>query len=122
MTKENLIEAHEGRGEKHHDQDSDNEPMNNISLVTDLTEKGPKINEKWAGMINKQWDSDITPVSMKTVLDKYKTPENCDSLKTIRMDGEVWKNLNKYQRKNDLRYAAAQRTLIQSASAAIKLT
>ena len=58
---------------------------------------------------------------MKELFRKYNPPRNCDSLKFPKTDGAVWKALNQYKKKNDLKFIWIQKSLVKAASATLNL-
>ena len=49
------------------------------------------VNEKWASIINNNWNGQKSGEKMKELFRKYNPPRNCDSLKFPKTDGAVWK-------------------------------
>ena len=79
------------------------------------------VNEKWASIINNNWNSQKSGEKMKELFRKYNPPRNCDSLKFPKTDGAVWKALNKYKKKSDLKFIWIQKSLVKAASATLNL-
>ena len=58
---------------------------------------------------------------MKEVFKKYNPPRNCGSLKFPKTEEAVWKELNNYKKKSDLKFIWIQKSLVKAASATLNL-
>ena len=58
---------------------------------------------------------------MKPTFEKYSSPENCSVIRVPKMNPELWKLFNNYQRKRDLQMNGVQKTLTKVAAATLKL-
>ena len=79
------------------------------------------VNENWASIINSNWKGQIRGEKMKELFRKYNPQRNCDNLKFPKTDGAVWKALNKYKNKSDLKFIWNQKSLVKAASATLNL-
>ena len=79
------------------------------------------VNEKWALIINNNWNGQKSGEKMKELFRKYNPPRNCDSSKFPKTDGAVWKVLNKYKKKSDLKFIWIQKSSVKAASATLNL-
>ena len=79
------------------------------------------VNEKWASIINSNWKGQKSREKIKEPFKKYNPPKNCDSLKFPKTDGAVWKALNKYKKKSDLKFIWIQKSSVKAASATLNL-
>ena len=113
----NVIADAKGNNNK----DGDNTVYASLTLVTAEEEKGPKVNDEWAKMLDKQWTNQKSIKSMKPLLEKYLPPENCKKIEIPKMNEEILNLLSSFQRKNDFKYIGMQKSLRAGASAAIQL-
>ena len=79
------------------------------------------VNKKWASIINSNWKGQKSGEKMKELFKKYNPPRNCDSSKFPKTDGAVWKALNKYEKKSDLKFIWIQKSSVKAASATLNL-
>ena len=81
----------------------------------------PQVDPKWAKTVNNSWDCTKPYIKMKPTFDKYNCPENCSIIRVPKMNLELWKLFDKYQRKRDLQMSGVQKTLTKVAAATLKL-
>ena len=95
--------------------------VDNVSIEGESDRPGPPLLQVWADKLNLAWKNKIGKTAYTHLLQKYKTPSNLDALKVPAVNKEIWKPLNKWQKKADLNMAACQRSLITVVSAVMKL-
>ena len=82
---------------------------------------GTPLLQVWADKINLAWKTKTNKTAVNALMQKYKIPKNLDALKVPAMNKEIWKPLNKWQKKADLNLSSCQRNLIKVVSAVLKL-
>ena len=82
----------------------------------------PPIHHAWADKILKAWGSKQSYASIKPMHEKYKLPSNCIDVKPPKMNIEMWRLLDKWQRKSDLQFSGVQKTLTKVVAATLNLT
>ena len=92
-----------------------------VNIVGDDEQPGPPVTQIWADKINLAWKVKISKLAHTSLLQKYKTPSNLNALKVPSVNKEIWKPLNKYQKKADLSMTSCQRSLIGGVSAVLQL-
>lgn len=78
--------------------------LDEISQEFDINEKGPKIDDSVAKVVNKRWKGKMNIKILREKMNKYPVPENCDNLLVPRINNPVWKNLDRYHRTQDLKF------------------
>ena len=76
------------------------------SLEADFTDDelvGAKINQRLANIASKRLGVTLPKDKLKALLAKHATPENCPDITTVRVNPEIWDQMNKFRRKADLR-------------------
>ena len=92
-----------------------------VDILGDEENPGLPLTQVWADKINLAWKTKINRTATNALIQKYKTPSNLDALKVPKMNKEIWKLCNKWQRKADLNLSACQRYLIKVVTAILKL-
>ena len=84
------------------------------SLEADFTDDenvGAKINQSLANIASKRWGITLPNDKLKALLAKHAKPENCADISTVRVNPEIWDQMNNFKRKADLRVGNIQQTL-----------
>ena len=85
------------------------------SLEADFTDDeliGAKINQRLANIASKRWGITLPNDKRKALLAKHAIkPENCPDITTVRVNPEIWDQMNNFRRKADLRVSNIQQTL-----------
>ena len=92
-----------------------------VNIEGDSERPGPAITQVWADKINLAWKTKIGKLTHTALLQKYKTASNLTALAVPQVNKEIWKPLNKWQKKADLNMTSCQRSLIGVVSAVLKL-
>ena len=87
----------------------ENDSELNSKLLQDLANTfeeedntGEKIQQQLADVCLKRWGKKLSPEKIKTLLNKYNRPSNCDDMKGKKVNPEIWSQLNSRKRKTDL--------------------
>lgn len=84
------------------------------SLEADFTDDeivGAKINQRLANIASKRWGITLPNDKLKTLLARHARPENCPDITTVRVNPEIWDQMNNFRRKADLRVSNIQQAL-----------
>ena len=84
------------------------------SLEADFTDDelvGAKINQRLANIASKRWGITLPNDKLKALLAKHAKPENCPDITTVRVNPEIWDQMNKFRHKADLRVSNIQQAL-----------
>ena len=84
------------------------------SLDADVTDDeivGATINQSLANIASKQWGITLPNDELKALLAKHAKPENCADISTLRVNPEIWDQMNNFKRKADLRVSNIQQAL-----------
>ena len=84
------------------------------SLEADFTDDelvGAKINQRLANIASKRWGITLPNDKLKALLAKHAKPENCPEITTVRVNPEIWDQMNNFRRKADLRVSNIQQAL-----------
>ena len=92
------------------------------AALEDGNVNGPEISAKLATIINKRFEKKLSGDKLKDKLKQYETPKNCDKLVVPRVNVEVWRQLNAYQKRQDIRFTHIQTALIKAATAMAQLS
>jgi hypothetical protein len=105
---------------------SDEDTSDNADLLTDIdsalssaTEKGPPICEHLAKIFDQRLSDEIDRAKLKTIVSKYKSPQNCEELYLTIVNQEIWSQLPTHAKKADIRVANLQDTLLGGISASL---
>ncbi|XP_065053490.1 uncharacterized protein LOC135682499 [Rhopilema esculentum] len=103
---------------------SDPSEMENEALLTSIdkallpsTEKGPPISAQLAKIIDGKFGTEFDLSKRKEILDKYHSPENCQTLFSPKINPEIWGKLNPNSKRNDIKLSVLQDGLIKATSA-----
>lgn len=84
------------------------------SLEADFTDDevvGAKINQRLANIASKRWGITLPNDKLKPLLAKHAKPENCTDITTVKVNPEIWDQMNNFRRKADLRVSNIQQAL-----------
>ena len=94
------------------------EPKEGVELLksleaafTDDELVGTKINQRLANIVSKWWGITLPNDKLKALLPKHAKPENCPNITTVRVNPEIWHQMNNFRRKADLRVSNIQQAL-----------
>ena len=74
-----------------------------ISCVETESDLEKPANTEFAKIIKKNWKSKKTNDNMKSIFEKYKSPENCVFV-PAKVNLELWKLLSSWQRNSDIKF------------------
>ena len=86
--------------------------MEEISEEFDVNDKGPKVADSVAKVINKRWKNKMEIKILKEKMAKYPVPENCENLMVPQVNNPIWKNLDRYHKTQDLKYVNTQKNCV----------
>lgn len=78
---------------------------------------GSPISEKIAKIVNDKFSTDLGITKRKEILEKYKTPVNCENFFVPKVNEAIWAKLKGFHRQRDLRTAVLQDSLVRVSSA-----
>ena len=70
------------------------------SLEADFTDDeivGAKINQRLANIASKRWGITLPNDKLKALLAKHAKPENCPDITTVRVNPEIWDQMNNFK-------------------------
>ena len=73
---------------------------------------GPKVDDQVAKIMNKRWGQRMDIKLLKEKMAKYNRPENCDLIRVPRVNAPVWKSLDSYRRRQDVKLSNIQKTCV----------
>ena len=86
--------------------------LRDLAKTFDVEEAtGNDIKQQLADIANKRWGKKHQAEKLKPILDKYKQPANCSAISAVKVNSEIWSQLQPHQRKGDLILANMQQTL-----------
>ena len=94
------------------------------SLEADFTDDelvGAKINQRLANIASKRWGITLPNDKLKALLAKHAKPENCPEITTVRVNPEIWDQMNNFRRKADLRVSNIQQALQKATFGILKV-
>ena len=94
------------------------------SLEADFTDDelvGAKINQCSANIASKRWGITLPNDKLKALLAKHARPENCPDITTVRVNPEIWDQMNNFRRKADLRVGNIQQALQKATFGMLKV-
>ena len=81
----------------------DNSVLKELSDLLDEDETtGPAIQKQLAEIADKRWGAKLTPEKIKTLTERYNTPENITSMIPTKVNNEIWSLLSSAKKKMDL--------------------
>ena len=83
---------------------------------------GAKVQQELADIAIKRWDKKLSSDKIKSLADKYKQPENCSDIKAIRVNPEIWSQMNAKKRKTDLKISNLQQIIRKITFATLQTT
>ena len=83
---------------------------------------GPKLSDLLAQRIEGKWQTKLTSKKVKEKSQNLLTPENCMRLSIPLINKEIWKQLNNFQKKSDLRILSIQSNIQKAAFVAVRAT
>ena len=75
----------------------------------------PRVDPIWAKIVNISWDCTKFYIIMKHTFERYNCPDNCPIIRVPKMNFELLKLFDNYQRKRDLQMSGVQKTLTKVA-------
>ena len=84
-----------------------------ISCVETESDLEKPANAEFAKIIKKNWESKKANDNMKSIFEKYKSPENCVFVPP-KVNLELWKLLSSWQRKSDIKFMSIQKFLVRT--------
>ena len=91
-----------------------------LSYINSDDELDNPINEKFAEIINKSWNSKKSFDVIKKQFDNYKCPENF-SIQPPKVNTELWKLLSSWQKKSDVKFSMIQKALKKAMNASLMI-
>ena len=91
-----------------------------ISCVETESDLEKPANTEFAKIIKKNWKSKKTNDNMKSIFEKYKSPENCVFV-PAKVNLELWKLLSSWQRKSDIKFMSIQKSLVRTMNASLSM-
>ena len=108
---------------------AENVPVDTDSLLSDIAQElseqeptGPEVNEDLAAMLNKRWTTKMSDKKLSEKLELIQRPENRSGLIVPRVNAEIWSNLDKFNKRRDLRTSNVQKNLAKAGSYLIYTT
>ena len=83
---------------------------------------GPKLSDLLAQRIEGKWQTKLTSKKVKEKSQNLLTPENCMRLSIPLINKEIWKQLNNFQKKSDLRILSIQSNIQKAEFVAVRAT
>ena len=74
---------------------------------------GPSVSQKPAEIINKHWSLKLEEAKLKTKMEKYDRPDDCEKLIVPKVNPEIWATLNHSTRGSDLKIVNSQKTFVK---------
>lgn len=107
---------------------STTEPKEEVELLksleanfTDNELAGAKINQRLANIASKQWGITLPNDKLKAMLAKHAKPENCPDITTVRVNPEIWDQMNNFRCKADLGVSNIQQALQKATFGILKV-
>lgn len=73
---------------------------------------GPQVEAHVAKTMNKRWETRMDIKILKGKMAKYHRPDNCEMIRVPRVNTPVWKTLDSYRRRNDVKITNIQKTCV----------
>ena len=94
------------------DQNGEDELLKELeAALNDEKEMGASVNQQLADIVNKRWGVKLNQDKLAAILAKHPQPENCSAVNVTRVNPEIWRSLNAFERNADLRIANIQQGL-----------
>ena len=74
-----------------------------------------------ANIASKRWGITLPNDKLKALLAKHAKPENCPEITTVRVNPEIWDQMNNFRRKADLRVSNIQQALQKATFGILKV-
>ena len=119
-----LTECSKATGQKERE-NSDKETKILQDFANSLDEDdatGDKIQQELADIALKRWGKKLSSDKIKSFSDKYKQPQNCSDIKGIKVNPEIWSQLNAKKKKADLKIANLQQVIRKITFATLQTT
>ena len=91
-----------------------------ISCVETESDLEKPANAELAKIIKKNWERKKTNYNMKSIFEKYKSPENCVFVPP-KVNLELWKLLSGWQLKSDIKFMSIQKSLVRTMNASLSI-
>ena len=94
------------------------------SLEADLIDDelvGAKISQRLANIASKRWGITLPSDKLKPLLAKHVKPENCPDITMLRVNPEIWEQLNNFRCQADLRVSNIQQVLQKATFGILKV-
>ena len=92
--------------------------LDNIAQDFDLDEQvGPNIHEKLASIVNNSMVKKLNGEKMKTLMDSYHRPQNCENLVAIKVNPGIWAKMKPETKSKDVKIQKTQGKLFKAAVA-----
>ena len=83
---------------------------------------GDKIQQELADIALKRWGKKLSSDKIKSFSDKYKQPQNCSDIKGIKVNPEIWSQLNAKKKKVDLKISNLHQVIRKITFATLQTT
>ncbi|XP_068704245.1 uncharacterized protein [Montipora foliosa] len=83
---------------------------------------GDKIQQELADIALKRWGKKLSSDKIKNFSDKYKQPQNCPDIKSVKVNPEIWSQLNAKKKKTDLNISNLQQVIRKITFATLQTT
>ena len=83
---------------------------------------GEKIQQELADIAVKRWNKKLSTDKIKSLVDKYKQPQNCSEIKTIKVNPEIWSQRSSTKRETDLKISNLQQIIRKITFATLQTT
>ena len=91
-----------------------------ISCVDTESDLEKPANAEFAKIIKKNWESKKTNDNMKTIFEKYQSPENRVFVPS-KVNLELWKLLSSWQRKSDIKFISIQKSPVRKMNVSLNI-
>ena len=91
-----------------------------ISCAETQSDLGKPANAEFAKIIKKNWESKKANDNMKSIFEKYMSPENCVFV-PHKVNLELWKLLSSWQRKSGIKFMTIQKSLVRTMNVSLSI-
>ena len=91
-----------------------------ISCVETESDIEKPANAEFEKIVKKNWESKKTNDNMKSIFEKFKSPENCVFVPP-KVNLELLKLLSSWQRKSDIKFMSIQKSLVRAMNASLSI-